>query len=84
MTRTPSILDWYDYLFLGKQNEFANGKPVKIFVMGKNEWRDEDSWPLERAKETRYLLYSGGKAANGPSATGLLSTGPTGFHCQGR
>jgi hypothetical protein len=72
------ILDWYDYLFLGKQNEFANGKPVKIFVMGKNEWRFEDSWPLERAKPTRYRLYSGG-AANGPLGKGLLSAGPTDF-----
>ena len=35
-------LDWYDHLFKGKQNEFANGKPVKIFVMGENKWRDED------------------------------------------
>ena len=67
------ILDWYDYLFLGKQNEFANGKPVKIFVMGKNEWRYEDSWPLERAKETRYLLVSDGKA-NTASGDGVLAT----------
>jgi putative CocE/NonD family hydrolase len=67
------ILDWYDYLFLGKQNEFANGKPVKIFVMGKNEWRYEDSWPLERARETRYLLQSEGKA-NGAAGSGSLST----------
>ncbi len=54
-------LDWYDYLFKGKQNEFANGKPVKIFVMGENKWRDEANWPLERAKETRYYLHSGGR-----------------------
>jgi uncharacterized protein len=67
------ILDWYDYLFLGKQNEFANGKPVKIFVMGKNEWRYEDSWPLERARETRYLLQSEGKA-NGAVGSGSLAT----------
>jgi uncharacterized protein len=66
------ILDWYDYLFLGKQNEFANGKPVKIFVMGKNEWRFEDSWPLERAKPTSYLLHSSGKA-NTASGDGSLS-----------
>jgi putative CocE/NonD family hydrolase len=52
------ILEWYEYLFLGKQNEFANGKPVKIFVMGKNEWRFEDEWPLKRAKETQFFLRS--------------------------
>jgi putative CocE/NonD family hydrolase len=67
------ILDWYDYLFLGKQNEFANGKPVKIFVMGKNEWRYEDAWPLERAKSTSYLLHSSGKA-NSVTGDGVLST----------
>ena len=66
-------LDWYDYLFQGKQNEFANGKPVKIFVMGKNEWRFEDSWPLERAKPTSYFLHSAGNA-NTAAGDGLLST----------
>jgi len=66
------ILDWYDYLFLGKQNEFANGKPVKIFVMGENKWRDEDSWPLERAKPTKYYLRSAGQA-NSSVGDGELS-----------
>ena len=41
--------------------------------MGKNEWRDEDAWPLERAKPTRYYLHSGG-SANGASGDGALST----------
>ncbi len=67
------VLDWYDYLFLGKQNMFANGKPVRIFVMGENKWRDEDSWPLERAKQTSYFLHSEGKA-NSASGDGALST----------
>lgn len=67
-------LKWYDYLFQGKQNEFADAsKPVRIFVMGKDEWRDEGEWPLKRAKETRYLLQSGGHA-NSASGDGILST----------
>jgi putative CocE/NonD family hydrolase len=65
-------LDWYDYLLLGKQNQFATGKPVKIFVMGENTWRDEDNWPLERAKPTSYYLHSAGKA-NSASGDGALS-----------
>jgi putative CocE/NonD family hydrolase len=65
-------LDWYDYLFLGKQNQFANGKPVKIFVMGENKWRDEEAWPLERAKPTSYFLHSAGKA-NSATGDGALS-----------
>ena len=67
------MLDWYDYLFQGKQNQFATGKPVRIFVMGENKWRDEDSWPLERARATSYFLHSAGKA-NSASGDGSLST----------
>lgn len=65
-------LDWYDYLFLGKHNEFAGADPVRIFVMGKNEWRDEPAWPLVRAKETSYYLASEGKA-NSASGDGALA-----------
>jgi hypothetical protein len=65
-------LEWYDFLLQGKQNRFATAKPVRIFVMGENQWRDEDAWPLERATPTRYLLHSGGKA-NSASGDGALS-----------
>ena len=64
-------LKWYDYLFKGVQNEFA-GKPVKIFVMGANEWREEDDWPLARAQGTKYFLHSGGNA-NSLRGNGSLS-----------
>jgi uncharacterized protein len=36
--------------------------PVRIFVMGRNEWRTEQEWPLERTRWSRYFLSSGGKA----------------------
>jgi hypothetical protein len=67
-------LDWYDYLLHGKRNEFSDAShPVRIFVMGENKWRDEAAWPLARAKYTRYLLESGGKANSG-AGDGLLAT----------
>jgi putative CocE/NonD family hydrolase len=66
-------LDWYDYLFRGVQNDFAKSKPVRIFVMGANNWRDEDDWPLARAHNTKYFLHSGGKA-NSLRGDGTLST----------
>jgi putative CocE/NonD family hydrolase len=66
-------LRWYDFLFKGTQNEFATGKRVKIFVMGANQWREEDDWPLARAKSTRYFLHSKG-AANSVTGDGVLST----------
>ncbi len=65
-------LCWYDYLFKGVQNNFATGKPVRIFVMGTNQWRDEDSWPLARAKSTKFFLHSQG-GANSASGNGSLS-----------
>jgi putative CocE/NonD family hydrolase len=35
--------------------------PVKIYVMGANEWRSEAEWPLSRAVDTRYhFARSGG------------------------
>ena len=64
---------WYDFLFKGAQNEFATGKPVKIFVMGANQWREEDDWPLARAKSTKYFLHSQG-SANSANGDGTLST----------
>lgn len=63
---------WYDFLFKGVKNEFASGKPVKIFVMGTNQWREESEWPLARAKSTKYFLHSGGKA-NSLRGNGTLS-----------
>jgi uncharacterized protein len=70
-----AILDWYDYLFKDTKNEFATGKRVRIFVMGENQWRDEEEWPLARANNIRYFLHSSGNAAS-PEGNGTLSTTP--------
>ena len=67
------VLDWYDMLLKGIPNAFADSKPVRIFVMGRNGWRDEDSWPLARAKATKYFLGSGGEA-NSSAGNGVLTT----------
>jgi uncharacterized protein len=66
-----ATLDWYDYLFKKSSNQFAS-KPVRIFVMGANQWRDEEDWPLSRARETKYFLHSAGKA-NSLSGDGTLT-----------
>jgi uncharacterized protein len=68
---TDTTLAWYDYLFKGTRNRFA-GKPVRIFVMGANQWRDEDEWPLKRARETKYFLHSA-NGANSLRGDGALS-----------
>jgi putative CocE/NonD family hydrolase len=73
------VLRWYDWLLKGEANGVEKEKPVKIFVMGKNEWREEEDWPLARAKNTRYFLHSSG-AANGLAPGGApagSSAGPS-------
>jgi putative CocE/NonD family hydrolase len=69
------MLRWYDWLLKGQTNGVEKEKPVKIFVMGKNEWREEEDWPLARAKDTRYYLHSA-VGANGLNSNGSLSTFP--------
>jgi putative CocE/NonD family hydrolase len=71
------MLRWYDSLLKGENNGTAAGKPVKIFVMGKNIWREEDDWPLTRAKSAKYFLHSGG-SANGLAGNGTLTTSAPG------
>ena len=66
------VLDWYDYLFKGVQNEFAKDQPVHIFVMGANAYREEADWPPPEAKYTRYFLHSTG-TANSVRGDGTLS-----------
>jgi putative CocE/NonD family hydrolase len=51
--------------------------PVKIFVMGKNEWRDEGEWPLSRARERKFYLHSNGDVS-GAWVRGKLSWEPPG------
>jgi putative CocE/NonD family hydrolase len=49
--------------------------PVRIFVMGRNLWRDEREWPLARAANTPLYLAGGGHA-NTLAGDGLLDWKP--------
>ncbi len=70
------MLRWYDATLKGEKNSVEQEKPVKIFVMGKNAWREEDDWPLARAESTRYYLHSGGKSNSLRGDGGLSATAP--------
>jgi putative CocE/NonD family hydrolase len=56
------LLRWYDHLLKNIPNGSGQDKPVRIFVMGRNEWREENEWPLARARTTSYYLQSDSKA----------------------
>ena len=65
-------LRWFDYWLKGEQNGIMDEPPVRIYVMGRNYWRDEQEWPLARAKETPYYFHSAG-AGNTLHGNGTLS-----------
>jgi putative CocE/NonD family hydrolase len=67
------VLRWYDYILKGVANGMDREKPVKFFVMGRNQWKEEDQWPPASAVEIHYYLRSGG-SANSLSGDGRLST----------
>jgi uncharacterized protein len=69
--RNQTILDWYDGVL--KQKVPTRKKRVRIFVMGVNQWREEDDWPLPNTLYTRYYLHSAGRA-NSNAGNGTLST----------
>ena len=69
------ILRFYDYWLHEEENGLLEDKPVRIFVMGDNVWRDEDEWPLTRAVSTDYYLRSEGKA-NTVNGDGSLALDP--------
>jgi hypothetical protein len=65
-------LRWFDRWLKGIDNRVDQEAPVKIFVMGRNEWRYEKEWPLARADYRKLYLHSGGKA-NTDRGDGRLS-----------
>jgi putative CocE/NonD family hydrolase len=68
-----AVREWSDWALKGAENEFAKEPPVKIFVMGANEWRSENEFPLARQRETKYYLHSA-NGANSIRGDGGLST----------
>lgn len=65
------LLEWADLMLKQKLNRLTHRTPVRIFVMGKNVWRDEEQWPLLRAVPQNYFLHSV-RGAQGASGDGVL------------
>jgi uncharacterized protein len=66
-------LRWFDHWLKGVENGITNEPPVEIFVMGVNQWRKENEWPLERTRYEEYYFHSSGKA-NTSNGDGMLNT----------
>lgn len=65
-------LRWFDHWLKGMENGMGEEPPVDIFIMGANEWRQEQEWPLARTNWTKYYFNSTG-AANSRFGDGLLT-----------
>jgi len=70
---TGAHIRWYDRWLKGSENGVEQEKPVKIFVMRPNTWREEDDWPLPDTQFRPYYLHSAGRA-NTATGNGALST----------
>ncbi|MCM3570298.1 CocE/NonD family hydrolase [Neobacillus mesonae] len=63
---------WFNHWLKGEKTDVVNEAPVKLFVMGINEWRNEQEWPLARTNYIPYYLHSKG-TANSRFGNGSLS-----------
>jgi putative CocE/NonD family hydrolase len=66
---------WFDHWLKGVPNGVEAWPPLRIFVMGRNQWRDEQEWPLARTRYTPYYFHSPGPA-NSLHGDGHLSRSP--------
>ncbi|MBT3995110.1 MAG: CocE/NonD family hydrolase [Chloroflexi bacterium] len=50
---------WFDHWLKGIDNGVDSDKPVKLFAMGINKWREFDEWPPAAATGTPFYLSEG-------------------------
>lgn len=69
---TTLHLRWFNRWLKGEDNGIDKEAPVKLFVQGINRWRDEQEWPLARAKNADW--YLGQDGTFGPDSPGVDET----------
>jgi len=53
-------LPWFDYWLKGLETGIMDEPPIKLFVMGRNEWRYENEWPLARTRFRPFYCTAAG------------------------
>jgi hypothetical protein len=59
---TGAHQQFFDRWLRGRADALAGSAPVRIFVMGIDQWRDEPDWPLPDTRHTDYFLDGSGRA----------------------
>ncbi len=66
-------IKWFDRWLKGIENGIDREKPVELFIMGENDWREYDQWPPKQVQyQSLYLTSKSG--AIGAKGDGKLST----------
>jgi putative CocE/NonD family hydrolase len=53
---------WFEYWLKGRETGVQEWPALYLFVMGENQWRGENEWPLKRTRFTPYYLHGNGHA----------------------
>ncbi|MEV6340502.1 CocE/NonD family hydrolase [Nocardia vinacea] len=72
---TGAHIRFFDRWLRGRTDALDGSAPVRIFVMGIDQWRDEQDWPLPDTQYIPYYLDSLGHA-NTADGDGRLHTEP--------
>jgi len=67
---------WFDHWLKGEPTDVDTLPPFRLFVMGRNQWRDEQEWPLRRTRFTPHYLHSRGSANTLKGDGGLSAAKP--------
>ena len=64
--------EWFDYWLKEDSNSALDAAPLRLFIMGSNQWRNEQEWPLARTEWQDWYFHSAGNA-NTAIGDGTLS-----------
>ncbi len=56
------VQDWFDHFLKGVNNAVLSQPRVRAYMMGANQWRTYDAWPVKEAHDVAYYLDSDGGA----------------------
>ncbi len=73
---TDIQLAWYDYWLKGDKNALTDMPRIQYYLMGKNEWRTSDVWPLKNTTHQSWYLTGMGKAHSRLGDGKLIATLP--------
>ena len=69
-------LPWFDHWLKDADTGIMEDPAVRVFVMGRNQWRDAEDWPIPGTRYTKFYLRSGVSGTVGSVNDGTLSTEP--------